>query len=321
MSSSSDDYSDEDSYILFKDREDWRDVIPVNPEDNFEHEVVRIAYSEDFKDCFDYFRAICEKDEYSERALELTEECIKRNHANYSVWEYRRRILKKLGKKLEAEYDYTQKMLRRHIKNFQIWHHRQVLCEWANDGSREKAMTELIFKQDQKNYHAWQHRQWVVKRFGLYDGEIDFTRELLIKDVYNNSAWNHLHFCIQNSTGWTEEIRKSEISFVLEKLEVAIDNECSWNYLRAIQNHILTANTELGDKFVSKLDVIEERGNSHKHLAAYVADYLAEKAENDSDKEAAEKAVKILTELSTDLDPIRRNYWNYLSSCLSAQFQ
>ncbi len=46
---------------------------------------------------------------------------------------------------------------------------------------------------------------------------------------------------------------------------------------------------------MSKLDVIEERGNSHKHLAAYVADYLAEKAENDSDKEAAEKAVKILT--------------------------
>jgi len=36
---------------------------------------------------------------------------------------------------------------------------------------------------------------------------------------------------------------QSEISFVLEKLEVAIDNECSWNYLRAIQNHILTANT------------------------------------------------------------------------------
>ena len=96
----------------------------MNPEDNFEHEVVRIAYLEDFKDCFDYFRAISEKDEYSERALELTEECIKRNHANYSVWEYRRRILKKLGNKLEPEYDYTQKMLRRHIKNFQIWHHR-----------------------------------------------------------------------------------------------------------------------------------------------------------------------------------------------------
>jgi hypothetical protein len=95
---------------------------------------------------------------------------------------------------------------------------------------------------------------------------------------------------------------------------------------------------------VSKLDVIEERGNGHKHLAAYVADYLAEKAENDSDKEAAEKAIRILEvsffvihknyekkfetkiiyfrkELSTDLDPIRKNYWNYLSSCLSAQFQ
>ena len=99
-------------------------MIPKDPEDDFPHQVVRIAYSPEFKDCFDYFRAICEKSEYSERALELTEECIKRNHANYSVWEYRRRILKKLDKKLDAEYEYTQKMLKRHIKNFQIWHHR-----------------------------------------------------------------------------------------------------------------------------------------------------------------------------------------------------
>ena len=61
-----------------------------------------------------------------------------------------------------------------------------------------------------------------------------------------------------------------------------------------ISQNLLSLFTEIADKFVSKLDVIEERGNGLKHLAAYVADYLAEKAENDSDKEAAEKAIKIL---------------------------
>ena len=45
----------------------FRDVIPTDPEDNFPHQVVRIAYSPEFKDCFDYFRAISEKGELSQR--------------------------------------------------------------------------------------------------------------------------------------------------------------------------------------------------------------------------------------------------------------
>ena len=45
---------------------DFRDVIPTDPEDDFPHQVVRIAYSPEFKDCFDYFRAIIEKGELSQ---------------------------------------------------------------------------------------------------------------------------------------------------------------------------------------------------------------------------------------------------------------
>ena len=45
---------------------DFRDVIPTDPEDDFPHQVVRIAYSPEFKDCFDYFRAITEKGELSQ---------------------------------------------------------------------------------------------------------------------------------------------------------------------------------------------------------------------------------------------------------------
>ena len=41
-------------------------MIPTDPEDDFPHQVVRIAYSPEFKDCFDYFRAIIEKGELSQ---------------------------------------------------------------------------------------------------------------------------------------------------------------------------------------------------------------------------------------------------------------
>ena len=45
------------------------------------------------------------------RVLELTADCIKQNPANYSVWEYRRRILKALNIDLKSEFDYTARII------------------------------------------------------------------------------------------------------------------------------------------------------------------------------------------------------------------
>ena len=60
------------------------------------------------------------------RAFQLTTDCIKQNPANYTVWEYRRQIIKALNIELDSEFAWTSSIIARNIKNFQVWHHRQV---------------------------------------------------------------------------------------------------------------------------------------------------------------------------------------------------
>lgn len=91
------------------------------------------------------------------------------NPANYTVWQFRREILKALGKDLKEELKYIDKIVKYNSKNYQVWYHRKVIVEWLQDASEELEFTKAILKKDAKNYHAWQHRQWCIKTFKLVE--------------------------------------------------------------------------------------------------------------------------------------------------------
>lgn len=125
--------------------------------------------------------------------------------------QFRRVLLEALKKDLREEMAFVARMAQQHPKNYQIWHHRRVIVERLGDGSEELAFTAQALREDGKNYHAWAHRQWALRAFTLWEHELEFVEGLLRADHRNNSAWNQRYFVIQNTTGFSPDVRRREI--------------------------------------------------------------------------------------------------------------
>lgn len=177
--SSEEDFGDD--WVFYGERDEWKDVKPLNQDDG-DNAVVQIAYSNKCKqtsdhtgynnhwansvsDVFNYFRGVLATGEKSERALELTRDALRLNAANYTVWQYRRDILKAIDADLYEELDYIESVILDNPKNYQVWHHRRVIVELSNDPSKELLLTAKVLQMDAKNYHAWQHRQWAIATY------------------------------------------------------------------------------------------------------------------------------------------------------------
>jgi protein farnesyltransferase/geranylgeranyltransferase type-1 subunit alpha len=264
-------------------------------------------------DAFAYFRAILHANELSERALELTTTCSQLNPANYSVWQFRRNVLKALEKDLEAEFKFTEEMIFENPKNYQIWHHRRVLVDWTSQHDRELEFTAYILRGDAKNYHAWQHRQWVVEKFNLFDeDEIDYSTSLLEEDFRNNSAWNYRYFIVENLSNAfkDQKVVDGEIEFVKGALQRSLCNESSWCYL----NGLLVNDGIAGHpKILEFCQNLHDKSDTRSiHLRCLLFDYHKDLIEKSVDKpENSQSALKLLDEL-LDIDPVRKNYYQYL---------
>ncbi|KAH9505919.1 hypothetical protein DERF_010685 [Dermatophagoides farinae] len=244
-----DDYGASD-FIMYKDRQEWSDVIPLKQNDGH-HPIVSISYLPQYEDTFNYFRAIMAMEEISDRALQLTDDCVRFNATNYTVWHYRRVLLERLEKNLIDELNYIHGIIMKNPKNYQVWEHEKFLLRKIREkiehnefdgkltvedvGEKFKQFIhKILHNNDSKNYHAWQQRQWFIRDWQQFDGELEFTDQMIDHDIRNNSAWNHRFFVIKYTTGFSSNVIERECRYTMEKNHLAPNNESSWNYLLGI---------------------------------------------------------------------------------------
>lgn len=349
-----DDDCDYGVYKPFCERAEWADVTPL-AQDDMERSVIRIAYTDRFREVHDYLRAVMRADERSHRVLKLTKEALELNPANYTTWHFRRVCLEALNVSLVPELDYVGCIILDNPKNYQVWYHRRWLTERlaldatsGMDGTQELQFTWEVFQDDAKNYHAWEHRQWAIRTFKLWDGELAATEALLEEDFRNNSAWNQRHFVVSNTTGWTDDVIARELGFVQRWIRVAVQNESAWNYLRGIylnrdlarEAHLMAFCEELSAVSVESGDApaaaAADADTSPHHLAFLVdvlAARLAARLAQVSDRQAlsstadcpeqkadVERAVLLCKRLAERVDTVRRHYWDYMARKLLLKY-
>lgn len=308
-----------EGYVPYRSRPEWKDITPV-PQDDGPNPVVSIAYSEKFRDVYDYMRAVMQRDEMSERAFALTADAIDCNPSNYSVWHYRRKLVQALGKDLREELKFTVSVLREQAKNYQVWYHRQKLVELLGDPSEELVVTRDVLREDSKNYHAWQHRQWAMATYQRWEGELEFVEQLIGEDIRNNSAWNQRYFVVTHTSSLTDEVVRREVDYTLGNISKAPNNESAWNYLEGV---LRGQRLRTYPGLLDSCEAMYTKGIRSPFLLGLMVTMCEEEIADGGPKaaECCSKATELCNSLATSVDSIRRNYWDYVQRRVEHTYQ
>jgi protein farnesyltransferase/geranylgeranyltransferase type-1 subunit alpha len=301
-------------WVSYKSNPEWADVTPLSQDDG-PHPVVQIAYSPQFVEVMDYFRAVVAAGEKSSRALKLTEDVIWLNSANYTAWFYRRLVLESLNADMRPELKFTADIADENPKNYQLWYHRRVIVEKLGDPSQEIAFTAAMIDDDAKNYHAWSHRQWVVETFKLWDQELQYLDSLLHKDPRNNSAWNQRYFVITKSQPSTSETTTKELRYTMKIIGQAPNNQSSWNYLKGYLRGV-----DIPKDFGWVLDwclELKRRIPTCGHALSLLIDIY----EKIGTVEKIDEAIQHCAFLANHLDQIHSKYWVYKKGLLEQKLK
>lgn len=259
-----------------------------------------VRYSEEYDRLMSVFRELLERDELSQRALEVCTIINKKVPSNPVAWWFRERILTHLSYDFEKEIQFLNERQIRAPKPFQLWSHRVWLVWQREEPPDEDEFFDDIIAVDEKNFHAWSYFCQFADKFGKEDWLLDKTLGRIQHDTENNSAWSARYYVIQKRGVVSDE----ELEFTLNLLLLAPKSESTCNYLRGLLK--IDSSERVVAKIEERIATLTEQRRLNRHVLALSAHIAELKGETDKYDECIEKIGKI--------DVIRKNFWALMKS-------
>ncbi|WZY89582.1 hypothetical protein YC2023_046317 [Brassica napus] len=143
----------------------------------------------------DYFRAIYRSDERSPRALRLTEEALRLNSGNYTVWHFRRLVLEELDHDLYEELKFIESIAEDNSKNYQLClllevRFRGMIQDMLGNEFYAGAYKGETCRVDEAGLNGSPSLDcFLVKQFGRGNTKVQFSKEA--NNLCNLNSYNH----------------------------------------------------------------------------------------------------------------------------------
>ncbi|GAA5840852.1 hypothetical protein JCM5353_001991 [Sporobolomyces roseus] len=239
---------------------------------------------------------------------------------------------------LSQDLNLTNQSLKLNPKNYSVWEHRKWVLDTMPDAdwSMEMKMVELYLEKDGRNFHTWDYRRYLIESIlaitpeqqesrtkqikkPTIESELAFTKKKIGENFSNFSAWHYrtkLLGKMWEEKGWGEENeeRRKRVDEEFELVKQAIwsdpNDQSAWLYQRWL---VGTGSIELVRREIEGIEeLLDEEPDSRWCLDSLIhyKRLLVKLLDSETDREEREKLIlecKEMLDRLVKIDPMRVN--------------
>lgn len=171
--------------------------------------------------------------------LQLLERLLTKDPDFYTLWNYRRQLLKAMldassderQALIDVELGLTRQCLLIQPKSYSVWSHREwcVRLYAAGEQSpiwrKELKLCNHALSFDERNFHCWDYRRMIVAAacpaIALSD-ELEYTREKIEENQSNYSAWHYRSTLLLGGASGDRKLSAEQVDSELELVSTAM---------------------------------------------------------------------------------------------------
>jgi len=203
------------------------------------------AKAAEYKEMWQSFIQARKNNDFNKEVLDLTTKMIHYTTDNYTIWNFRRKIIDQIEnlfpveekiELLKKELEWNRRLLERNHKSYSCWHHRRWTTKKLQtnmDWEGELNLCTFALNMDQRNFHCWNYRRFVVIEGNIdLHGEIEYSLQKIEENFSNYSAWHHRSYILPLLYNGEELINAiiNDFDLVKNAFYTEPDDQSAWFY-------------------------------------------------------------------------------------------